>query len=95
MKSPSPPELDIRGLELLRNVSGYDVKIEGDTVEITFVTDVKGEEKTIRIRGTVDGNKVKLNEAQVINGEVRNMSLDELKLWVEYINEVSETWSTY
>ena len=95
MKSPSPPELDIRGLEFLRNVSGYDVKIEGDTVEITFVTDVKGEEKIIRIRGIVDGNKVKLNEAQVINGEVRNMSLDELMLWVEYINEVSETWSTY
>ena len=95
MKSPSPPELDIRGLELLRNVSGYDVKIEGDTVEITFVTDVKGEEKTIRIRGIVDGDKVKLNEAQVINGEVRNMSLDELKLWVDYINEVLETWSTY
>ena len=95
MRSPSPPELDLKGLDVLRAVPGYEVEVKGNEVKISFTTDVKGDLKVINILGVIEGNKVKLVEAKVIDGEVRNMSLDELILWAEYVNEVARNWSTY
>jgi hypothetical protein len=94
MKSPSPPDglrLSRSVLSLLAQTPNYKVNMSGGDVVIVYTTSVKGGERIVEIKGKIEGDYVLLNSAKIVNpeeGTVRDMPIDELGLWVEYLNGV-------
>ncbi|MGC9105481.1 MAG: hypothetical protein ACP5HQ_03550 [Thermoprotei archaeon] len=65
--------------------------MSGGDVVIVYTTGVKGGERVVEIRGKIEGNYVLLNSAKIVNpeeGTVKDIPVDELGLWVEYLNGV-------